>query len=116
MPLSARYLSSVCSHLKFEGKSHFSLTIYAETQGFFKYSIKRAVENVTAQDIEYYGNSEGLKIVVWDFGAKENIVRVLRNYAVITYERERLHYNLPEITWVSHSLYITGHTGSKHLY
>ena len=44
-----------------------------------KYSIKRAVENVTAQDIEYYGNREGLKIAVWDFGAKENIVRELVN-------------------------------------
>ena len=42
-----------------------------------KYSVKRAVESVTAQAVEYFGNPKGMKIAVWDFGAKENIVREL---------------------------------------
>ncbi|MDE6867768.1 MAG: carbamoyl phosphate synthase small subunit [Clostridia bacterium] len=42
-----------------------------------KYRVKRAVESVTAQDVERFGNPDGLKIAVWDFGAKENIVREL---------------------------------------
>ncbi|MDE7453615.1 MAG: carbamoyl phosphate synthase small subunit, partial [Clostridia bacterium] len=42
-----------------------------------KYCVKRAVESVTAQEVEYFGNPDGMKIAVWDFGAKENIVREL---------------------------------------
>ncbi|MDE7265072.1 MAG: carbamoyl phosphate synthase small subunit, partial [Clostridia bacterium] len=42
-----------------------------------KYRVKQAVESVTAQDVECFGNPDDLKIAVWDFGAKENIVREL---------------------------------------
>lgn len=41
------------------------------------YKIKNAVESVTCADVEYFGNPDGYKIVVWDFGAKDNIVREL---------------------------------------
>ena len=49
------------------------------TEDIKNYSIKDAVKNVTCENIEYYGNPEGLKIAVWDFGAKDNIVRELVN-------------------------------------
>ena len=42
-----------------------------------KYSVKRAVESVTSHEAEYFGDPKGMKIAVWDFGAKENIVREL---------------------------------------
>lgn len=42
-----------------------------------KYTIKNAVKNVTCSEIEYFGSPEGLKIAVWDFGAKDNIIREL---------------------------------------
>jgi carbamoyl-phosphate synthase small subunit len=42
-----------------------------------KYYIKDAVKSVTCKEPEYYGNPEGLKVVVWDFGAKDNIIREL---------------------------------------
>lgn len=42
-----------------------------------KFVIKDAVKSVTCREIVRYGNPEGLKIVVWDFGAKDNIVREL---------------------------------------
>lgn len=42
-----------------------------------EYFIKDAVINVTCTEPEYYGNPEGLKVVVWDFGAKDNITREL---------------------------------------
>ena len=42
-----------------------------------KFVIKDAVKSVTCREIVCYGNPEGLKIVVWDFGAKDNIVREL---------------------------------------
>ena len=41
------------------------------------YVIRDAVESVTCRDVEYFGNPAGLKVVVWDFGAKDNIVREL---------------------------------------
>lgn len=41
------------------------------------YTIKDAVENVTCRNLEFYGDPEGIKIAVWDFGAKENIIREL---------------------------------------
>ncbi|MDE6597178.1 MAG: carbamoyl phosphate synthase small subunit [Clostridia bacterium] len=41
------------------------------------YKIKNAVDSVTCQDVEYYGNENGIKVVVWDFGAKDNIIREL---------------------------------------
>lgn len=42
-----------------------------------KFIIKDAVKSVTCNQVEYYGDPNGLKVVVWDFGAKENIVREL---------------------------------------
>ena len=41
------------------------------------YVIKNAVKSVTCSEAEYFGNPEGLRVVVWDFGAKDNIVREL---------------------------------------
>lgn len=41
------------------------------------YKIKNAVDSVTCRGVEYYGNENGIKVVVWDFGAKENIIREL---------------------------------------
>ncbi len=41
------------------------------------YVIKNAVKSVTCSEAEYFGDPEGLRVVVWDFGAKDNIVREL---------------------------------------
>ena len=41
------------------------------------YTIKNAVDSVTCREAEYYGDPDGLKVVVWDFGAKDNITREL---------------------------------------
>jgi carbamoyl-phosphate synthase small subunit len=41
------------------------------------YYIKDAVKSVTCSEIEYYGNPDGIKVAVWDFGAKDNIIREL---------------------------------------
>ena len=41
------------------------------------YVISDAVMSVTCKEVEYYGDPSGLKVVVWDFGAKDNIVREL---------------------------------------
>lgn len=41
------------------------------------YTIRNAVKSVTCQEVETYGNPDGLRIVVWDFGAKDNITREL---------------------------------------
>lgn len=41
------------------------------------YVIRGAVKSVTCKQPEYYGDPDGLKVVVWDFGAKDNIVREL---------------------------------------
>lgn len=43
------------------------------------YTIKNAVKSVTCDDIEYFGNENGIRVVVWDFGAKSNIVRMLES-------------------------------------
>lgn len=45
--------------------------------GVKNYAIKNAVENVTCDGPQYYGKPDGLRVVVWDFGAKENITREL---------------------------------------
>lgn len=42
-----------------------------------KYAIKNAVAGVTSDEIVYSGSPDGLRIAVWDFGAKENITREL---------------------------------------
>ncbi len=42
-----------------------------------KYVIKDAVKSVTCSEVEYYGNPDGIKVAVWDFGAKDNIIREL---------------------------------------
>ncbi len=42
-----------------------------------KYRIENAVKNVSCNEVEYLGKPEGLRVVVWDFGAKDNIVREL---------------------------------------
>ena len=41
------------------------------------YVIKNAVDSVTCREVEYYGDRGGIKVVVWDFGAKDNIIREL---------------------------------------
>ncbi len=41
------------------------------------YSIKNAVDSVTCREVEYFGKPKGLKVAVWDFGAKDNITREL---------------------------------------
>lgn len=41
------------------------------------YKVKNAVDSVTCSEVEYYGDPKGLKVAVWDFGAKENIIREL---------------------------------------
>lgn len=41
------------------------------------YVIKDAVKSVTCSEIEYLGDPDGIKIAVWDFGAKCNIMREL---------------------------------------
>lgn len=41
------------------------------------YKIKNAVDGVTCGEAEYYGDKNGLRVAVWDFGAKDNIVREL---------------------------------------
>lgn len=41
------------------------------------YVIRDAVKSVTCKQPEYYGDPDGLKVVVLDFGAKDNIVREL---------------------------------------
>ena len=41
------------------------------------YSVKNAVDSVTCREVAYYGNPDGLKVAVWDFGAKDNIIREL---------------------------------------
>ena len=41
------------------------------------YVIKDAVKSVTCSEIEYLGDPDGIKVAVWDFGAKRNIMREL---------------------------------------
>lgn len=41
------------------------------------YTIKDAVKSVTCQEIQYLGDPDGIKVAVWDFGAKRNIMREL---------------------------------------
>lgn len=41
------------------------------------YTIKNAVKSVTCGEIEYLGDPNGIKVAVWDFGAKRNIMREL---------------------------------------
>ena len=48
-----------------------------ELSGVYSYFIKNAVKSVTCKDVEYFGSPDGLRTVVWDFGAKDNITREL---------------------------------------
>ncbi len=41
------------------------------------YTIKDSVKSVTCDEIEYLGDPNGIKVAVWDFGAKRNIMREL---------------------------------------
>lgn len=41
------------------------------------YAVKNAVKSVTCEKEEYYGNPKGLKVVMYDFGAKANIEKEL---------------------------------------
>ena len=41
------------------------------------YYIKDAVKSVTCSEVEYLGDPNGIKVAVWDFGAKRNIMREL---------------------------------------
>lgn len=49
----------------------------ADTEKINAYAISGAVAAVTCKEVAFYGDENGLKIVVWDFGAKDNIVREL---------------------------------------
>ena len=42
-----------------------------------KYVIKNAVKSVTCDEVKYSGDPSGLRVAVWDFGAKDNISREL---------------------------------------
>lgn len=42
-----------------------------------KYKIVDAVKTVTADEVTYSGDPSGIRVAVWDFGAKENISREL---------------------------------------
>lgn len=42
-----------------------------------EYKIVNAVKTVSATEVEYFGDPNGRKIAVWDFGAKKNIIRSL---------------------------------------
>ena len=41
------------------------------------YSVTNAVKSVTCDEVTYEGDPSGLPVVVWDFGAKDNISREL---------------------------------------
>lgn len=41
------------------------------------YAVKNAVRSVTCESVKSFGGPDGLKVAVWDFGAKKNIVREL---------------------------------------
>lgn len=41
------------------------------------YAVKNAVKSVSCGEVSYAGNPDGVKIAVWDFGAKMNITREL---------------------------------------
>lgn len=43
------------------------------------FSVKNAVKSVSCSQVEYFGSPDGLKVAVWDFGAKDNITRELVN-------------------------------------
>ncbi|HIQ65923.1 MAG TPA: glutamine-hydrolyzing carbamoyl-phosphate synthase small subunit [Candidatus Coproplasma stercoravium] len=43
------------------------------------YRIKDAVKSVTCSEVEYLGDPDGIRVAVWDFGAKRNIMRELAN-------------------------------------
>lgn len=43
------------------------------------YKIVNAVASVSAKEVEYFGDPNGRRIAVWDFGAKKNIIRSLTN-------------------------------------
>ena len=51
-----------------------------------KYAVRNAVKSCTCDSVRYYGKENAArKVVLWDFGAKENIVRELvkrNNYVV----------------------------------
>lgn len=48
-----------------------------DTDALLKYTVKNAVKSVTCNEPEYSGDEKGLKVVVWDFGAKDNIPKEL---------------------------------------
>ena len=50
------------------------LTDFSEVN---KFIIRDAVKSVTCREVEYFGNPDGFKVAVWDFGAKDNIIREL---------------------------------------
>lgn len=43
----------------------------------YAYSVKNAVKSVTCDNLKYYNRGGKYRVAVWDFGAKENIVRSL---------------------------------------
>ena len=52
-----------------------------EIKALKQYKVKEAVEHVTREKMEFYpAAGEKYKVVLWDFGAKENIIRELNKY------------------------------------
>lgn len=49
----------------------------ADMAAIQKYAVRNAVANATCADPVRYGGKSGKTVVVWDFGAKENIIREL---------------------------------------
>lgn len=54
-----------------------SSTPNVDFEALSRYTIRDAVANVTCKDVIEYGKGNRRRVVLWDFGAKENIVREL---------------------------------------
>lgn len=48
----------------------------------YAYRIRDAVKRVTCEELEYFNRGGQYKVAVWDFGAKENIIRSLVNRGI----------------------------------
>ncbi len=48
-----------------------------DTNALSTYTVKDAVKSVTCSEVEYFGNENGLRVVVWDFGVKAALIRSL---------------------------------------
>lgn len=48
-----------------------------DLSNIISYKIVDAVKSVTCKEVEYFGDENGYRVAVWDFGTKENIIRSL---------------------------------------